>query len=141
MTYPEICGSCADATTGLRLGEFPDPNLKGSHLSEDPWVAVQAKLDKDHLQLGQPMKQLSGVINPRTFEGKRNNKMFSINKRYFQKRSKGQCILAQIASSHSKGSVESSMNENFQTFSWRNVHRKVQGDNCPNSSARMWKQI
>ena len=41
MTYPESYGSCTVATTGLRLGEFPDTDLKGSHLSGDAWVAVR----------------------------------------------------------------------------------------------------
>ena len=43
-------------TTGLQLGEFPDLNLKGSHSSGDALVEVQAKLDKNQLQLGHPMK-------------------------------------------------------------------------------------
>ena len=47
VTYPELYGSCTVATTGLRLGEFPDTDLKGSHLSGDSWVAVQDKLHKD----------------------------------------------------------------------------------------------
>ena len=129
VTYPELCESCTVVTplqlTGLRLGEFPDPNLKGSHLSGDSWVAVQAKLHKDQLQSGQPMKQLFGVISPLTYKGKLNNRLSSINGRYFQKESKGQCILAQIASSHCKVSVKSSMNENFQTFSWKMVLGEV----------------
>ena len=77
------------------------------------------------------MKQLFGVINPLTYKGKLNNKMSSTNVRYFQKGSKGQCILAQIASSHYKVSVKSSMNKNLQTYSWRMVLGKVQRDKCP----------
>ena len=91
----------------------------------------KAKLDKDLLQLRQPIKQLLVVINPLTYKGNMNNKMFSINKGYFQKGSKGQCILAQIASSHYKVSVKSSMHENLQTYSWRMVLGKVQRDKCP----------
>ena len=62
VTHPELLRKLhSRVSTDMRLGQFSDSNLKGSHTSGDALVAVQAKLDKNQLQLGKPMKELSNV--------------------------------------------------------------------------------
>ena len=62
VTRPELLRKLhSRASTSLRLPEFSDTNLKGTQSSGDALVAVQAKLDKNQLELGRPLKQLESV--------------------------------------------------------------------------------
>ena len=62
VTHPELLRKLhSRAQTGLRLRDCSDTNLKTVYSSGDELVPIQAKLDKNQLQLGRPQKQLDSI--------------------------------------------------------------------------------
>ena len=62
VTHPELLRKLhSRAQTGIRLRDCSDTNIKSVYSSGDELVPIQAKLDRNQLQLGRPQKQIDSV--------------------------------------------------------------------------------
>ena len=62
VTHPELLRKLhSRAQTSIRLRDFSDTNIKSVYSSGDELVPIQAKLDKNQLQLGRPHNRIESV--------------------------------------------------------------------------------